>query len=217
MHPINYPGFNPADGFKHDGLIARPVSTPPPVTQVVPEDPAVTQAVCVDDALTVPSVVAATTANVSYQVNGTVAPGETVTVVATLAGDNVEWGTLPTGWSAGANNTAVFTVELDAPTCELPVDEPPLELDLPPFPATQPPLPPVQEQLPPPGTPETPQPETPVAPQPETPGVEAAPPPGAPQAPSSLPVTGTATWIMAALATALVGAGVGMRRIGRES
>ncbi|MGC4108739.1 MAG: hypothetical protein QM753_20645 [Thermomicrobiales bacterium] len=87
-----------------------------PCTPVVPVNPAVTQGVCTGGAVVPPSVVPATTAGITYTVNGTVAPGETVTVIATLNNGST-WGTLPTGWTENDNGTASFSVTLDEVNC----------------------------------------------------------------------------------------------------
>ncbi|MGN6031112.1 MAG: hypothetical protein ACTHQE_05550 [Thermomicrobiales bacterium] len=87
-----------------------------PCTLVVPQNPSVTEAVCTGGQLTAPSVIPATTAGITYTVEGGVAPGATVVVEAVLD-DGYAWGTLPTGWTKVNATTATFSVTLDDVEC----------------------------------------------------------------------------------------------------
>ncbi|WP_125777900.1 InlB B-repeat-containing protein [Antribacter gilvus] len=86
--------------------------------EVAPVAPTVTQAVCVGGELTAPTLTLATTEGITYTVSveGPYAPGQTVTVTATLA-DGFAWGTMPTGWTEVSLTVATFEVTFDEVEC----------------------------------------------------------------------------------------------------
>ncbi|MCF4122461.1 hypothetical protein L1785_15895, partial [Antribacter sp. KLBMP9083] len=87
--------------------------------EVVPVNPTVTQAVCVAGQLTPPTLTLATTEGITYTVSpaGPYAPGQTVTVTATLE-DGFSWGTMPAGWTQESFTVATFELTFDEVECE---------------------------------------------------------------------------------------------------
>jgi hypothetical protein len=94
------------------------VLTGAPNCVVIPVNPTVTQSVCNTGVPTDPAVVPASTANIEYSIEGTVAGGNTVVVRATATDTDLIFAyPLPDGWILDANETATFEVELDEPDC----------------------------------------------------------------------------------------------------
>ncbi len=93
-----------------------------PCRPVTPAAPDVTQAVCEDGQLTPPTLVLPEDSDaITYTADpeGTYAPGQTVTVTATLDGDTSEWGDLTgTGWTETSPTTATLEVTFDVVECE---------------------------------------------------------------------------------------------------
>lgn len=87
-----------------------------PCVDVTPVAPAVIQAVCTGGGVVPPSVTPATTEGITYSIDGTIAPGKTVTVIATLE-DGHGWGTLPAGWTDNEDGTASYEVVLEDVEC----------------------------------------------------------------------------------------------------
>ena len=88
--------------------------------EVTPAAPAVTEAVCAGGVLVPPSIVLATTDNITYVASpgGPYAPGQQVVVTATLAPTAVGWPqTLPTGWTKTSSTTATYTVTFAEVAC----------------------------------------------------------------------------------------------------
>ena len=118
------------------GMISQRISP----AEVTPEIPEVTQAVCANGDVVGPRIALPDTEGVDYAIDGTVAPGETVTVQATPTENHrlvLEPGTGWTGSSDGIYAELVIVLAevecdpvdpgptvIDAPNGDLPVDDP---------------------------------------------------------------------------------------------
>ena len=92
-------------------------------TQTTPAAPTVKQAECTGGTVTAPTLSFATTDGITYSANPSspppYAPGQVVTVTATLRATGVAWPapTLPAGWTRTSDTTATFTVTFATATC----------------------------------------------------------------------------------------------------
>jgi uncharacterized repeat protein (TIGR01451 family) len=87
---------------------------------VEPVAPTVAQAVCTGGVLEAPEVILSTEPEgISYEIDGSVVPGATVTVIATITEDGLAWpDTLPEGWVEVDAVTATYEIVLDDVECE---------------------------------------------------------------------------------------------------
>ncbi|MDQ0279323.1 hypothetical protein QO003_003626 [Arthrobacter silviterrae] len=85
---------------------------------VAPMDPIVELAVCTGPgSATVPTVTLAVTNGITYQIQGTVASGNTVTIIAVPSQPLIYKLTAAPGWTLNADGSASFTVVLTIPNC----------------------------------------------------------------------------------------------------
>jgi hypothetical protein len=87
--------------------------------------PVVSDVTCLDGAQTIPSFASGDAEGYVIEESGTVAAGETVTLVASPMSDAVQdLVTIPAGWIAGDDDTYVYTFTFADPDCSLPVATP---------------------------------------------------------------------------------------------
>lgn len=88
-------------------------------TVSTPVSPSVMQTTCAAGSVVLPAVGPAdNTSGILYATVGTIEPGATVQVIATLTGPDYVWGALPTGWESQSATTAIFSVSLDPDNCD---------------------------------------------------------------------------------------------------
>jgi hypothetical protein len=115
----------PSDWTLRSPLIAdRTVLLDDPscITTVAPVAPTIMQTSCSIGTVILPQVdPAAATIAIRYAIEGTVLPGETVRVVASLTGPEYAWAAMPTGWQQRSATETEYVATLDAAACSTPL------------------------------------------------------------------------------------------------